>query len=745
MPRPEPAPGLAPPRWARVSLSVAAGLAVTTAGYVTARDGRQTLALWLFWVGVVVLFLPGAAALLARSTRRGDRITIVALLSEGLFGAYFFRNPAFFDHFDELLHQTTLWNVVAHERIFHGNSLLPISPYFPGLELLTAGLHWCFGLPMLAAEVLAVVLARLLLVVAIFLLVERVTKSAHTAGVATMLYMFSPPFFAFNAQFSYQTLAIGLGAATIAICVAGRDTAIWNRRAALAILGVCCLVITHHLTSFLLIVGVGLVGRYAPPRHAGHARAFRSVAAAGLIAGGIWLMVVGPGLATYLADIFRTGAADATRFLTSNGTRVETPRPHVYSPALELASAAGAVLLWLLLVIAGLWTTIRDRAPLPRSRQVPAAVLAAAYPAVVFGWYSRGTTLSEIAMRASTFVFLGMAFSVAVWFTMKTRKLRAVQLAVVTVLLTGGIVLGFSPTWQRLPGPYIVGADQRAIDAKTMDAVRWARRNLPEGARISADRVTGATFAAFAHSAPVTRLSGGVNVSPLYTSNAFSSAQKDVIRDGRISFVVVDLRLVRDLPAFGTYFEPTGETLRRLTSHELAKFERVPALRKLYDNGSIRIYDARGLLPARARAIDAAQAAAPHGNALLALIWVYLLAMLARFRFRCPDVASALASCIAVTAVLMALALVAVLTPLPGEIVVPAGSFVLLMTVAARRPSQRSRLAIRARDAITLLVAAGIVGASTVVSLRSAQDDLALHRTRGGAVESNVLVGDVRP
>ena len=55
--------------------------------------------------------------------------------------------------FDETLHVTTLVDMVDQHRFFYPNTMLPVSPHYPGLEFATAGVHWLTGLPLIVCQV----------------------------------------------------------------------------------------------------------------------------------------------------------------------------------------------------------------------------------------------------------------------------------------------------------------------------------------------------------------------------------------------------------------------------------------------------------------------------------------------------------------------------------------------------------------------------------------------------------------
>ena len=71
-------------------------------------------------------------------------------------------------------------------------------------------MHWLTGLPLVGAQILVVLLARSVLVMALFTLVRRGTGSGTAGGLAVLLYAASPQFYFLEAQFSHQAMAMAL-------------------------------------------------------------------------------------------------------------------------------------------------------------------------------------------------------------------------------------------------------------------------------------------------------------------------------------------------------------------------------------------------------------------------------------------------------------------------------------------------------------------------------------------------------
>jgi len=172
-----------------------------------------------------------------------------------------------------------------------------------------------------------------------------------------------------------------------------------------------------------------------------------------------------------------------------------------------------------------------------------------------------------------------------------------------SVIYLGGVLLGSNPDYGRLPGPYLVSADNRTQDPETLAAVDWAATHLPTGSTVVADRVPSVLLASQARLWSQTEPQRGLVPAQLYFSDAWGPQETAIVQDRHIDYLYVDTRLADSLPYVG-YYISEGETPKptRITVADVAKFAHVPGLKAVYHHGPVTIYDTSGLGVVRKRA-----------------------------------------------------------------------------------------------------------------------------------------------
>lgn len=236
-----------------LSVVAAGGLLLVALADMAARASMHLAAL-VFWLGLLMLICPIAARLLSTAASGGERLGLVVLLGMGLYGVKMLHSPLYFTFVDELQHWPTAGDILSTSHLFHLNSVLPVSSLYPSLEIITEALSALGGLSIFASGVIVMAVARFMLALALFLYYRQIGGSARIAALGVMLYMANPNFIYFDAQFSYESLALPI-AVLVLYALARREGAPANQMAGLAavlVLGIAMIVTTHHMTSYML-------------------------------------------------------------------------------------------------------------------------------------------------------------------------------------------------------------------------------------------------------------------------------------------------------------------------------------------------------------------------------------------------------------------------------------------------------------------------------------------------------------
>ncbi|HWP28938.1 MAG TPA: hypothetical protein VNM50_05300, partial [Chloroflexota bacterium] len=398
-----------------LSLVSALGLLAVAVAYTGARLNDPWAEL-VYWVGVLALYLPIATRLVSASASRAERLGLVALLGVGLYGVKVLHSPLAFTFHDELAHWRTARDILLTGRLYGENAIVTTSPLYPGLEIAASALVGLGGFELFDAGVLVVGVARLVFMLALYLFYEEIGRSEWLAGVAVLLYTTNPSFLVFDAQFAYESLALPI-AALILFALArrtGARPAVRVGLTVLVLLGLAAVVITHHLTVYALI---GLLGLWTLAawysRQAGDRTeevGWTVVLAAVVV--GAWLAYVATLTVSYLAGPLRLTLEDLRRLLAGEplvrylfgevGGQMAAPWER-----LTIYAATALVLITLPFGLVYVWRRYGTN-----TLALVLAATALAYPATLALRLVPGG--AEASSRASAFVFLGVAFVLAI-------------------------------------------------------------------------------------------------------------------------------------------------------------------------------------------------------------------------------------------------------------------------------------------------------------------------------------------
>jgi hypothetical protein len=602
-------PSLSEPRFEKptwgwlpaLSMTSALALVVVVFGLWASADA---LAPSLFWGGLVLLFLPIAARMAWRPASRSERIGLLLLATAMLYLVKIVRSPMNFNSFDEFLHWTTAEDIISQGRLFTPNSLLPISPLYPALEIVAAAVTSLTGLPLFISALVMLGILRGVFICALFLLFERITGSPRVAGIACIIYMGNSSFMFFDTAFAYESLGIVLMvlvllAAQFAETDASRR---WAYVLVLAVPFLMVLAVTHHVTTYLtvffFVVLVALA--FLKPNATGHRVTLVTLVAAAVLFSVGWSLLVGNPVYTMMVSF----APARKLFVAADG---------IVSPTWQRAVALGAVALTALALTLGFFRTLTLAGVRVRrcgklisvkwanSWLVFLAIIAALFPMTlalrltVSGW--------ELGSRLSPFVFIGVAPIAAVavmafWRSRSTVPWRAATLgAAFTTLFLGGILASWGT--DEVPRRYRVVADAASVEPMGVSAAEWTKQWLGTGHRFVADRINRLLLSTYGRQEVFTQLRDRVDTSSVMFARTLGPEQLNALKVNNVSCILVDMRLSQALPRLGVYFEVGESRLLHLAPPEpaaLLKFNEEREVSRPFDNGYIIIYDVSALV-----------------------------------------------------------------------------------------------------------------------------------------------------
>lgn len=571
---------------------MAAGVLLVSASYAAGRAGAagagHAAAVAAFWLGEAVIFaVPAALVLGRREPGEAEAAWVAVALATATYLVKYVYSPSFFAFPDEFLHLRTLASLQASHHLFGVNYALPVSPGYPGLEIVTSGLMGLTGLGAFPAGLIVAGLAHLVFTAALYTLFRLVGGSSRTGLAAIAIYAANPHYQVFDAIFGYQTLALAFFAlALLAVYKATRPGTSRPRVITfwvLAAVFAAATAVTHHITSYVLVgtmVLVAAAGLLARGRKGLVAPAGFAAGTAALVT--LWTWLFSPGTVSYLAPAM-SQLTDGIRSAVGGQVAKTAGTTALPAPAGDRIASYAVALLIMALIPFGWRQVWRTQRRDPWALALAAGAVAY-YPCVALPFVTADG--SEIAGRLLTFVYIPVGYTIAVALMARplTARRRVAAAAGAVILLAGGISMGWPPWWERLPGGYVVDGFESGITAESVAAANWAAAALPPGQRIAADYINNLLFGTIGNQSPVN------GVSALYCGADWSLTDAVVTRQEAINYLVVDLRTSQYRSPDGTVFEEASSCPSPLPRADLAKFDAVPGMTRVYDSGNIIVY-----------------------------------------------------------------------------------------------------------------------------------------------------------
>ena len=598
--------------------------------------GAYTEATWatpLFWLGLMVMLLPAVYRLAAEEATRRERLGVIVLLVWGFYAVKLLHSPFTLTFADEFVHVFNAEATLASGYLFNPNSILRVTAYYPGLAAVTTALADVTGLPVMAAAVVLIGVARLVLVLAIFLLFEQVSGSTRVAGLGAVLFMGQSSFLYWSAQFSYESLSFPLVIAALFLAAKGmavrRRSSFW-RYTVLGLLVVAAITTIHHLSSYalaaLLLAWSFLEHTQLHARLAGRLeRVFNSLrwrlpylgsmnrllardangpgkwrapdllAVFAAIAAAGWLLLVASPTISYLSPVLSQAVLSVVRMIAGEQTtrQLFVSKSGYVAPLFVRLTGLGAVLLCLFGLPFGLYRVWRRYS---RSAFVTLMALAALGYFAMLGFRLTGAGW-ETANRASTYLFLGLALvlsmaAVQLWLAKVPGRIgRLLLAAYIGVIFAGGVIAGW-PGQQLLAQPYAVEASGQTILPEGELAAAYVRDELPPGV-LGADEANGRLM--LARSQRYVLAGRAPFIHDIVTKPEYDRWQLQALHDYQMRYVVVDRRLSSWDNMVGYFFAPVPHASERATEwlapEQYLKYDKEPTADRLFDSGNIVIYD----------------------------------------------------------------------------------------------------------------------------------------------------------
>ncbi len=561
---------------------------------------------FFFWFGTLLIFVPPLIRLISSAPSRFERIGLLCVVGICFYLISMLDNPLAFISFDASAHWRTVDDITRSGHLFTENSILPTSPFYPGLEIVTNAFSTLSGLSTFYSGLIVLGIARIVMVLSLFMLYELVTVSARMAGIATLLYMTNPHFLFFDAAFGYESLALPLAALMLfAMLLHTKSNSNYRRISFTGLIILGAITVTHHMTDFildsLLILWTIIYGFQSPKR------VFQSnlakIALLGILASVVWINFGGNPVVHYLSSYYSNSLEELGQILTGSGhaRQLFVAYAGQSPPIWERLTAIASVALILLCIPFGLiclWQRYRQNA-----FAWMLGITSLLYPiSHVFRFTNFG---SEITDRAAAFLFIPIAFILTIFITQfwPTRLLNWKSISLITcaisVVFLGQVVLAVGPPWQLLPSTYLVGADDHSVEPEGIQTALWAHSYLGSNNRFATDRTNEILMNTYGEQRPVTSSEDGIDVATLFFSSNLDSYEVSQLKDVNVQYLLVDLRLSKAPPRLGFYFEP-GEPgafqhTTPISLKALTKFNTIPQIDRVFDSGDIVIYNVEGL------------------------------------------------------------------------------------------------------------------------------------------------------
>jgi hypothetical protein len=598
-------PAVTNQRWGwlpEIALLQSCSLLLLAWTFVQARAGSPWSELF-FWIGLALLIVPVAGRLISTEASRQERISLLLLLGGAFYIVKVMHSPYAFTFPDEFSTFRNVREILENQRLFNLNPELQATALYPGLASITSIVVLLSGLPTYSAGLLVVSAARLVLFLALFLLYERVSGSARIAGLATLFYMANTNFLFYTAEFSYESLALPM-AVFVLYLVVQRETTKDHRLifTVIALLGVFMVVISHHMTSYILTALLFVAAGLSILRTWGKQRGPLDLALFAAIATSFWLFYVATYTIKYLSPVLGRAVRSILRLAVQEETSrqlFKSSSTGYVSPVWEQSIVFGSLLIIALGLLVGWFNVWRHH----RNQQFFLFLGGIALGFLPIQGLRLTSAGWETANRSSEFLFIGVGFTLSLAIDQLWRsgwiKREYIWIPSVTavVLIFGGFIAGWPPQ-ARMPRPYLVDAGSHIVKPQIVNVAEWILDHLGPDHHIATSKSGSKVLSAYGEQAPYT--GGAYGIKDMLLSDVVGRGEVEIIQGAAIEYVVSERQRISWDYMIGYYFlnRKSNPVYEFLEFDTYEKFDDQRGVNRILDSGNIVVYDVRTYLDA---------------------------------------------------------------------------------------------------------------------------------------------------
>ncbi len=594
-----PSPAIGPVATAPVVAAL--GVAIVAISFAMERTATATrLADPVFWVGFLTLAAPILWRLLSAGASRAERLLLLGTFGALSYGIKVLRDPLTLVMSDEFNHFS------ATEQVARTHSLFPapvlygghVAVGYPGLHVTTVAIADITGLSLFVSALIVIALAKVIVMLALFHLFERVSGSARMAGLGAVLFAANSNFLFWSAQFSYESLALPLFIVALYLFLERGDAGYQRLSYTVAlVLLTLTIAATHHVTTYALALVFWVLTVMAWRRGPGSLRAV-GLASFATVLSVAWFFLIAPSTSAYLGYII-SESVGALRHVLGAHAPFQASAASLQTPRSEEAIA----FLGVAIVGLGVLATLIRRRRHPALNTDLGILLAVASVGCIALYPLRALPDAwETANRAQEFLFVGVAFVLGLAVAavriprLRSTRPRALLVLGMLVIIAGGVIEGW-PAPLRLSPPLFVKDGSHTITPQGFTTARWATRRLARRTVYVGDEATarelavdGAHFTYFGDS--------GSPFAQILQSATFPAWQRRLLAGDRVDDLLVDDRRIADNDQAAFFFEaasdPSGGA-GYFPAGARAKYTSVPGVSLISDSGDVVVFDVSAL------------------------------------------------------------------------------------------------------------------------------------------------------